>query len=133
MSEHYLCLSSQVKDLLSRAQQTDTPSHEDFYHYQKILKERQEALQLLEQVLAKDEVQTKLFVTLKSRVYKTVGAAIVAKIGSDWVGNYKNLSPERQEAVRVFLTELRLLISWAAAQAKEVEKHDHRFKPQTSQ
>ena len=98
------------------------PGHEDFYHFQSILKERQEALQLLEQLLAKDEVKTKQFISLKSRVFKIVGTAIEAKIGSEWIGSYQDLPSERKQLLAKFLVELRTLISWAAAQAKFVEE-----------
>jgi len=122
MAEHTHTLTARVKDLLERSQQTDLPGHEDFYHFQSILKERQEALQLLEQLLAKDEVKTKQFISLKSRVFKTVGAAIEAKIGSEWIGSYQDLSSEKKQLIAKFLVELRLLISWAAAQVKHIEE-----------
>jgi len=122
MAEHIHTLTARVKDLLERSQQTDMPGHEDFYHFQSILKERQEALQLLEQLLAKDEVKTKQFISLKSRVFKIVGTAIEAKIGSEWIGSYQDLPSERKQLLAKFLVELRTLISWAAAQAKFVEE-----------
>jgi len=121
MTEQQLSLITRAKDLLSRIQRTDMPGHDDFYHYQNILKERQEAAELLEQLVLKDETKTRQFVSLKARFYKIVGAAIAAKVGSEWVGNYPNLSFEQRQAVREFITELRSAISWAAAQAKRVE------------
>jgi hypothetical protein len=122
MTEQQYTLTARAMDLIARSQQTDMPGHEDFFHFQSVLQERQEALQILELMLAKDEVKTKQFVSLKSRVFKTVGAAIAAKIGSEWVGNSPELSPERRLAVAKFLSELRLLITWAAAQVKQVEE-----------
>ena len=122
MTEQQLSLTTRAKDLIARSRRTDTPGHEDFYQYQTLLKERQEAIQLVEQLIVKDEEKTKEFVSLKSRFYRIVGAAIAAKIGSEWVGIYPNLKPEQKQAVREFITELRSAISWAAGQTRKVEE-----------
>lgn len=110
-----LSTGSRLRDLLSRAERTDTPSqHGDFYHFQAVLKERAEALQLLREFAAKDEAKTKLFISLKSRAYATASAAVEARIGNDWTERFKE--HERKEAIGQLVRELRLLIGWAAAQ-----------------
>ena len=104
-----------MRDLLSRAERTDTPGqHGEFYHYQDILKQRTEALQLLREVAAIREVETKLWVSLKSRSFAVCSAAVEAKVGNDWLQRFPE--PERREAIGRFMRELRLLIGWAAAQ-----------------
>lgn len=107
--------ASRLRDLLSRAERTDTPGQQgEFYHYQDILKQRTEALQLLREMLAKDEATMKLFVTLKSRAYEIASAAVDARIGNDWTERFKD--HDRREAIGRLVRELRLLIGWAAAQ-----------------
>jgi hypothetical protein len=113
-------LASRLQDLLSRAEVTDTPNHKDFYHYEAILQERTEALQLLRELAAKDAIKTHFCIALKSRAYKTASAAVKAKIGHDWIERFKD--HERREAIGELVRELRGLIGWAAMQEEKARK-----------